>query len=145
MSADGALAAWQSRDARAGKTTFAYIDPPVMIQRQHRSSTCREFSWSTAAKSTSCKKYTTKEKQTQRPIAKRALSTMRKRIGASGGMIGGKRNAAGGSTEEMVTKKIAKMRDFHRAHGAWPSKSVSASRWKVSTKLWARARREHAT
>lgn len=39
--------------------------------------------------------------------------------------------------------KVKAMTKHTEAYGKWPSKSVGLARWSVSSKLWARARRQH--
>ncbi len=74
-----------------------------------------------------------------KPISKKALQNMRSQTGEKGGQV----NAGSGSSRKQIDRKVKAITKHTEAYGKWPSKSVSLARWSVSSKLWARARRQH--
>lgn len=125
----GALASLQCREARLKRKTCFYLKPDLVTQKEEKSLTCVESSWVKGLKTTAKKVYPTSLRGSK-PISKKALQNMRSRTGEKGGQV----NA--GSEVKAMTKHT-------EAYGKWPSNSVSLARWSVSSKLWARARRQH--
>lgn len=71
-------------------------------------------------------------------VNQRALKHQR----ADFGTKGGKAKTGNGSSAKDVPKKLVSMRRFYQQHGKWPTKKFAAAKWKVSTILWNRGKRE---
>ena len=71
-------------------------------------------------------------------IRKQNLKRMRQSVGQKGGF----KKAGGTSTAKDVRKKEQGMQKYFERHGVLPTKRFSAEKWKASTVLWARVRKE---
>ena len=114
------------------------MKPDLVTQKNELSLTCVESSWVKGLKATKKKVYPTCLRGSK-PISKKALQNMRSRTGEKGGQV----NAGSGSSRKQIDGKVKAMTKHTEAYGKWPSKSVGLARWSVSSKLWARARRQH--
>lgn len=72
-------------------------------------------------------------------VRRRPLKRMRATLGARGG----KTKAGNGSSAEDIKNKEKKMVAWRTRHGTWPSKTLAHSNWKISSKLWARVKKDH--
>ena len=134
---DGSLAALQSANARKGLLSCLYVKPDLMVQASHESRTCTAHSWQIALRS--MKKIKQPAQTSSKKIKKKFVKQVRSTAGRRGGLC----NAGSGSSEAKVRKKINLMMRYAQKHSEWPSKRMSSSKWKVSTKLWSRARKTH--
>ena len=134
---DGSLAALQSANARKGLSACFFVKPDLMVQATHKSRTCAAHSWQIAFRSMK------RIKQPVQTSSKKIRKQFVKQVRSTAGQCGGVCKAGSGSSEAQVRKKINLMMRYAQKHSDWPSKRLSLSKWKVSTKLWSRARKTH--
>lgn len=135
---DGAIVAEQNH--MNGR--YFYVHPALVVQKGD-SETSSQGSWEKALRG---KKHVPMRKVRQsgagtvvkKRILKRSVSMLR----AKAGEVGGKSQSGSGSTRKDIEKKMKAMTRYLDKHGSFPTKVLSASLWKVSTKLWARVRKE---
>ena len=84
------------------------------------------------------KKALGRDRRGHRPIRKQNLKRIRQTVGQKGGF----KKAGGTSNAKDVRKKEQGMQKYFERHGVFPTKKFSAEKWKASTVLWARVRKE---
>lgn len=77
------------------------------------------------------------DRRGRKRIRKQNLKQMRQSVGQKGGF----KKAGGTSTAKEVRKKELAMQRHFEKHGVFPTKSLSAKKWKASTSLWSRVRK----
>ena len=74
-----------------------------------------------------------------KPIVKKSLKEVRKRIGS----CGGKASAGGGSTVEMVNSKMKALLAYVRKSKTFPSRRMAEEKFQVSRTVWAKLKQKH--